>query len=215
MAAPASARPPGRKPWYLVLALFFALAAGTSSACEGYNVVAFFHSDAIAPTESPVIEEAKTPGDRALLQQRVSDEVATLGKARGRVFPLGVAALIVGIAMVLVAMRSMAGQTGAHRLLVQLVVFEAALRIATFALEADVRAGDQALNAARFDVRLRQRVPEDEAAKLAPIGEAALRMYDPVHLALGTLGSALVVLALTRRRSRAFFEGAPDPATLP
>jgi hypothetical protein len=215
MAAPASARPPGKKPWYLVLALFFALAAGTSSACEGYNVVAFFHADAVDPADSSIVEEGQTPGDRAILQQRLSDEVATLGKARGRVFPLGVAALLVGIAMVVVAMRSMAGQTGAHKLLVQLVVFEAALRIGTYALESDVRACDRALNAARFDVRLRQRVPEDEAAKLGPIGEAALTIYEPVHLGLGTLGSALVVLALTRRRSRAFFEGAPDPATLP
>jgi hypothetical protein len=214
MAAPASIRPPGKKPWYLVLALFFALVAGSSSACEGYNVVAFYHGDTVDPAESPLVEEGRTPGDRALLQERLSDKFAAMSKARGRLFPLGVAALLVGIAMVLVALRAMAGRTGAHKLLVQLVVVEAALRIGTYALESDVRAYDRALGAAMFDVKLRQSVPEDEAARLAPFGAATLRVFEPIHLVLGTLGSALVVFALTRRRSRAFFEGATDPATL-
>jgi hypothetical protein len=54
-------------------------------------------------------------------------------------------------------------------------------------------------------VRLPDRAQGDEMARTTA---KMLRVANPIVLALSTLGSALVVVALTRRRARDFFDAA-------
>jgi hypothetical protein len=74
----------------------------------------------------------------------------------------------------------------------------------------DVFDADLRVFEARQAADLHERVPDKPRAdEMSRAAASMLRAANPVALALRTLGSALVVIALTRRRSRDFFDATP------
>ncbi len=127
--------------------------------------------------------------------------------ARRREMPLGAASLLLGGAMVLLAARSMAGREGSRSALVQVVVVHAGLIVAAFVLLKDVAVAEAA-----FQARL---VEGLNAAMIQRLGDPeAMRRSQALTPIFGLLMqgsfSALIVLALTRPRARAFFREAPS-----
>jgi hypothetical protein len=194
-----------KKPWYLVVALLGGLAFGVGGGCDGYRSVSFFRNASLDP--SALVQGIANDADRALVAKAFEAWLAAMDVAKSRVFPLGVAALLVGAAMIVFALRAMAGRPGARGVLVQLVIVQAALGVASFVLQRDVRAAEQSFHAAVIAAQAHEGVSDvNEADKVARLAVATNRLLPPVYLALRTIGSLLIVFAMTRRRSREFFE---------
>ncbi len=195
-----------KRPWYLVLALLGALALGTTGACNGWGKVMLYRES----VDVSVLGEGITdPGDRAAFQSRMDAYLHAVDAAKSRGWPIAVGMLLLGGAMVLFSMRAMGGSGSARAALVQLVVAQAGLNAASFwllrdALEAEVRVG-VARQMATIHESESDRGRAEE--KVRAMGWAA-GIVNPLSLAMSTLGSAFVVVALTRRRSRDFFDGA-------
>jgi hypothetical protein len=198
--------PERKRPWYLVLALPATLVLGLMGACNGWTTVTYYRVP-IDPASwtSGIADE----GDRAAVQARYEGYVQALDAAKGRGWPIAVATLLLGCAMTFFAMRAMGGSRGARAALVQLVVAQAGLTGVTYWLLRDVDDAElrwmQAWQGAKQHETILEKKQADEYAR---VGDRLLYVWNPVKLVLRTLGSALVVVALTRQRSREFFDAA-------
>jgi hypothetical protein len=185
-----------KRPWYLVMALLGALALGAYGAANGWFLMMLYRED-LDPAQfmRGIVDEA----DRAAVASRFQTLVAALDAAKGRGWPLGVAMLVVGCAVVVFSMRALGGSPGARAALVQLAVVQGGL--------------DAAQNRALREVEL-AKVAFSQAEQYAQVHEALYSPIPPsqaasvlaVFLWLRLATGALVVVALTRRRSRAFYE---------
>jgi hypothetical protein len=200
-----------RKPWYLIAALLGALLFGVGGACNGYQTVAIYRGEAIDP--SAFVQGITDDVDRAAVSAQFEHLFGAMDAARDRGWPLGIAALLVGSAVILYAMRAMSGRGGARAGLVQLIIVQAGLNVASYWLLRDVTATEEKLEAANIVAKMHEQVPErSRADEMARVQVRLRHLMPPVFLALRILGSALIVFALTRPRSREFFEAASDPA---
>jgi hypothetical protein len=192
-----------KRPWYLVLALLGALAVGTAGAFEGWSTFVSYHA-AIDPTMvgAGIADEA----DRVAIVARFEGYLQVLDTAKARAWPLGVAALVLGTAIFVFAMRALAGSAAARAVLVQLVVVQAGANAASYWLLRDVFDAELRLREAEDAAASHDTVPERDQAEVLRATAKVRRAYYPIALALDTLSSALIVVALTRRRTRAFFD---------
>src|SRR5580693_2418633 len=92
-----------KRPWYLVLALLGALALGTAGAFQGWGTFISYR-DPIDPSMvgSGIPDEA----ERLAVIARFQAYVQTLDAAKSRAWPLGVAALLLGAAIFVFAVRA-------------------------------------------------------------------------------------------------------------
>ena len=191
-----------KRPWYLVLALLGALALGTTGAYKGWEEVTLYHAslDPAAAGQGVADEH-----DRALVVLRTEAVIRALDDAKSRGWPLAVAALLIGGATLLFAMRALGGSSSARAVLVQLVVAQAGLGVAGHLLLREVIEAD-------LQWREAEHAAEEHAAGVVttvqpPISTMAiLRAASTMVLVLRTLASALVVIGLTRRGSREYFD---------
>jgi hypothetical protein len=193
-----------KRPFYLVLALLGALALGIQGAYWGWGEVALCH----ATLDPSMVGQGLTDEHaRAAALARVEAALHALDLAKSREWPLAVASLVLGAATLLFAMRAMAGSRDARRALVQLVLVQAGVHVASHLLLRDVADAKYALEAqALSDERTAAGSPE------APIVTAGmLRTYENTAIVLRTITSLLVIVGLTRRRSRDYFGEAPSP----
>jgi hypothetical protein len=198
-----------KRPWYLMLALLGALAIGTAGVFEGLGTFAIY-SEPIDPSVAGqgIGDEA----DRVAVVTRFQAYVEALDAAKSRKWPLAVAALVLGSATFVFAMRALGGNRGARAVLVQLVVAQGAANAAGYWLLRDVFEADLRVREAEDAAQTHDHnVPEHERAEVLRVASEMRRAGYPIALAIDTLSSALIVVALTRRRSRAFFESAGEP----
>jgi hypothetical protein len=198
--------PPERKrPWYLVLALLGALALGTAGAFQGWGTFISYR-DPIDPSMvgSGIPDEA----ERLAVIARFQAYVQTLDAAKPRAWPLGVAMLILGSAIFVFAMRTLGGSNSARAALVQLVIAQAGVNAASYWLLRDVFEADLRFMEAKDAAESHERVPERDRAEVLRAASKMRRAGYPIAFVLDTLSSALIIVALTRQRSRAFFDAA-------
>ncbi len=195
-----------RRPWYLVLAIVGALGLGTVGACSGWSTVALYR-EPIDP--SLLAQGVADEADRAAVVSRFQAYLHALDAAKSRGWPLSVATLLLGTAVFVAAMRTLRGSSGARSALVQLIIAQAGANAASYWLMRDVFDAHlrvaEAAQAADLHVNVPDRPRADETAALTA---RMLHAATPIAFALRSLGSALIVVALTRRRSREFFEAA-------
>jgi hypothetical protein len=197
-----------KRPFYLVLALAGALALGMLGACNGWATIAYYRADIDPALETRGIVSEE---DRTAVTARVEAYVQTLDAAKSRGWPLAVATMLIGSALIFFAMRAMSGSRGARAALVQLTIAQAALTGVSFWLMRDV--DDAELRWHAYQVAARRDEAHaahgaGEAAEMTRLTERMAHAMGPVVLAVRTLGSVLVLIALTRRRSRDFFDAA-------
>ena len=199
--------PERKRPWYLVLALLGALILGTAGAYEGWSRFVAYH-DSFDPTivGAGIADEA----DRLAVVARFEAYLQVLDMAKSRAWPLGVAALVLGTAVFVFAMRALGGSGTARAVLVQLIVAQAGTNAAGYWLLRDVFEADLRLRDAEDAALSRDSVPEADQADVLRATATVRRASYSIALALDTLTSALIVVALTRRRSRAFFDLASE-----
>lgn len=201
-----------KRPWYLVLALLGALALGTKDLRSGWTTVALYRGSVdIAAQGDGIADE----DDRTALVSRVRAYVQALDAAKQRGWPLGVATFLLGGAVFIFAIRALGGSRGARTVLVQLVLAQTGVYAAGYWLLRDVSDAElrvlEAQQAAQLHEQFREhpaeRVRADDMARKT---SAMLHAATPVLFGFRLLASALVVVALTRRRSREYFDGARE-----
>ena len=176
---------------------------------EGWADITLFKNGTV-DTAAAAAATARTPEEEAADQARLERKVDALYNARKRVLPLGIASGVLGIAIWTFAVGAMAGRRGARRLLVQVVTVHGALAVAAYILTPDVR---------RVDVAIGHEAEQEKAAELADagtnnadleharvIGDRVVDAAPAIGLTLGLLGHLAIVIALTRRRTLAFYE---------
>jgi len=201
-----SARPAlGRKrPWYLILALVCAWVFGASAMNEGCSTVGFYKTDRSELTST--VQELAKDADRDAVAQITNGYFSVMDGAKNRVFPLGVASLLLGGVMWGFAAGAMAGRAGARSSLLQVICVHATVVVLAFMLTPDVRAA-----VVDADMKLSSLQPEPHSA---PLREARRLLREHralvpvIGMSLHLFGYGLVLLALTRRRSREFFDAA-------
>lgn len=197
-----------RRPWYLIVALIFTLLFGAGGAVDGCGTIAFYR---VPLNFSKAGEEAQNPEERAAIGSALEKFVGALDGAKKRVFPLAAGGLVLGLAMLALGIRALGGQRGARNALVQVVAAQAMLVLVTFFLTTDVRR-------AKADLQNElQRVDEKFHPKPKPQPELTIRQHmavQTVWTVLLTFGSSMILVALSRRRSLAFYDqAAAGPAS--
>jgi hypothetical protein len=193
-----------KRPVYLVFALLGALALGVTGAYRGCDDVTLYR----APVDASLFTQGiADEADRALVAARFQAYLQAFDAAKARGFPLAVAGLLLGSALVFAAMRALGGNGAARTALVQLVIAQAGANAASYWLLRDVSEAKLRLDESSWAAESHQRIADrrradDEARR----GARVLRAAHPITLAMRTLGSALVVVALTRRRARAVLD---------
>jgi hypothetical protein len=200
-----------KRPLYVVFALLAALVMGMASASSGWAMVEMYR----APID-PTLEGSDVPdeADRAAVIARFEAYIAAIDRVRPRGWPIAVGMLVLGTGVLVGAVRTLGGRKGARPLLVQLVIAQAALSgVSYFALgnviEAEVRLVE-AKQAALVHKQFPEQDQHESADNLLRLSRKILRVQARVQLAIGTVCSGLIVLALTRRRARDFFDASAE-----
>jgi hypothetical protein len=198
------------RPRYLVVALIAALVFGAGCWTEGCARLQLYRGgqDGAAALNEQIRDDA----DRAEVEALYKRFIDVADGARGRGVPLAAATFVLGAALLAFAARGLAGRTNARSALIQVVSAQAILVVATWFVMRDVSEAELDWHLARTLAQQREALPPDELAKVAPVVRDARHYGGPAWLVIRTVASALIVVALTRRRSRAFFDAASAPA---
>jgi hypothetical protein len=200
-----------KRPLYVVLALLAALVLGTTGASSAWTLIVRYR-EGLGPAEAGqfVSDEA----DRAAVVARSDAYLRVLDAARPRGWPIAVAMLILGTGVLVTSVRTLGGRPGARPVLLQLVVAQAALGALSYWLLADVGEAELRWDAAVHAADVHERLPEQQqheyAEEVVRLGVKLIRLRPRVELTLGTITSLFVVLALTRRRAREFFDASSE-----
>lgn len=202
-APPASA--PRKRPWYLVVALVIASVFGATSFLEGCGLLTYYRTTSV--DLSGPVREIDDEADRAAAQAALDHYVEALDQDKPRMFPLGAAELLLGLALFALAAGAMAGRSGARTALVQVVLVQSVVVVLMFFLGARVRAANRDLELVKRGHDMRK---DGTDAALVDDTISMTKKIAPV-IEYGTLGArtlvaVLVLVALTRKRSRAYFE---------
>lgn len=208
---PASADARARKrPWYLVVALVLVSLAGVTAAADGCAIVGYYRG--ALPMEAPLADGIST-ADAQLIQEATEHLKSTLDQDRHVVFPMAIGGLVLGMAMFAFAAAAMAGRDGARRAVTQLVAVRAVVLTVEFMTTRHVREADEELRRARTVADVRS--AHSQQADYVIAQQDAWQKRWGRTLAVGAvtikiLAFGLVVLALTRQRTRAFYEAAGE-----
>ena len=204
-SSPPPAPSPRTRPWFLLVALVMSSLFGATSFVDGWSIISYYRTSDV--DMSAVVRGVDDDGDRARAQVALERYVEALDHDKSRMFPLAAAELLLGLALFTMSAGAMGGRPGARAALVQLIGVQAVVVIIMFGLTARVRVANRDLGSVVGAAQLRKsgsdpKVIEESLAisrKLAPGVEIG-------YVTLRSLAAGLVLVALTRRRSRAYFE---------
>jgi hypothetical protein len=187
-----------------VAALVGAWIFGATTMQEGCGEVTYYKTADHAELAQSAAQEVAHEVDPAAVVQVHERYYSALDAAKTRMFPLAVAALLLGAAMWTLAAFAMLGKNGARAALLQILAVHGALIVLKLAITADVRAAEAEANS-----RLAALTPVPRAGPVRA-GRTFLIEHSGViplvQKSARLMGYALVIVALTRRRTRDFFE---------
>ena len=204
-------RGPVKRPRYLLLALIGALVFGAGCWMDGCGRLAFYRGEQDQSLALNASIKADTDRNRAEALYHRFTEVADA--ARKRAIPLAAATFVLGAALLALGSRALAGKTNTRGALVQVVIAQAAVVGLAYYLTADIRNAELDWEMERTLIHQRETLPADQYEQVVPMMQSMRHYGVPGWLVLRTLASALIVFALTRPRSREFFEAAGKPVS--
>ncbi len=202
-----SVRPgPVKRPRYLLFALIGALVFGAGCWMDGCGRLAFYRGEQDQSLALNASIKADTDRNRAEALYHRFTEVADA--ARKRAIPLAAATFVLGAALLALGSRALAGKTNTRGALVQVVMAQAAVVGLAYYLTADIRNAELDWEMERTLIHQRETLPPDQYEQVVPMMQSMRHYGVPGWLVFRTLASALIIFALTRPRSREFFEAA-------
>jgi hypothetical protein len=182
-------------------ALIFAWVFGAGSASDGCTTIQLYKTSS---SDLKLVLPAELESDAGA--KVVERYLEALDAAKGRMFPLAVASLILGSVMWALAAGAMAGRRSARSALLQVLLARALLLVIAFLITPDVRAAMVRKEVEKLELGPEPKSPAERDAQKWVKGHVGL--FPPLYLGMQLSGYALVFFALTRRRSREFFEAA-------
>lgn len=200
------------RPWYLGVALALTLLFGIGGWNDGCNTIAEYrdaHDDS-----SALVEGLSNATEIAAVEAATAEYIAVREAAKNRAFPLGVAAFLIGAALLTFSAQAMGGRSQARTLLLQLVAAQLILIIATSFLTADVwKVRTQQWRRAQI-AHLRESTTDiAQVEQFEHISGRVMRLLGPTYLLFRTLATSFILIALTRARTREFFDTAHGPVS--
>lgn len=193
-----------KRPRYLLVALVVALLFGAGCWIDGCGRLSFYRGE---QDHTEALNEAiKNEADRTHAETLYRQFVDVADNARKRAIPLAAATFVLGAALLTLAARGLGARMNTRRILVQVVIVQAVVVGASYYLMRDVQNAELDWQIARTLAERRESMPQDQYERLVPMMESVRRFGAPSWLVVRTIASALVVLALTRRGAREFFE---------
>ena len=210
---PRSVRPSGlppagrmKRPRYLLVALVVALVFGAGCWTEGCGRLAFYRGE---QDQSQALNAAiKSDADRARAEALYHRFTEVADAARGRAIPMAAAIFVLGAALLALASRGLAGKTNTRNALLQVTTAQAIVVVLAYFVTRDIRNAELDWEMERTLIHQRETLPADQYEQVVPMMQSMRHWVVPGWLVFRTLASALVVFALTRPRSREFFEAA-------
>jgi hypothetical protein len=198
--------PRNKRPRYLAVALIVALVFGAGCWTEGCSRLAFYRGQ---PDQSQALNATiKSDTDRARAEALYQRYTEVADAARARAFPMSAAIFVLGAALLALAARGLTGKTNPRSALVQVVTAQAVVVAVAYFVMKDVRNAELDWEMERTLIHQKETSPPDQYEQIVPMMHAIRRWGVPGWLVVRTLASGLIVLALTRPRSREFFEAA-------
>jgi hypothetical protein len=184
----------------LAITMFFG-AAGWISGC---NTIAEYRDPNDAAFDHQ-IESLQTSQDRDAARDAHERYLSALDVAKKRQFPIGVAEFLIGAAMLALTIRAIAGRPGARSLLVQLTAGQATLVLVAYFITADARAAWLTQYGITGHLIF---APDSMERALWHPGfiQAIAGAVWSSWIGVRSLLSVIAVVALTRQRTRDFFE---------
>lgn len=198
------------RPRYLVVALVTALIFGAGCWTSGCAQLQVYRGakDQGATMNALIRDDRERSEVEALYERHL--EAADESRSRG--IPLAAATFVLGAALLALASRALAGKTNARAALMQVVAVQAIVGTTHFvAMRAATNAELDWLLAGTLAYK-RQTMKPPDYAFWAPVYRGVRQYGEPTVLVVRVIASALVLFALTRQRSREFFEAAVDTA---
>lgn len=199
-----------RRPWYLVLALLVCSGMGACGSTNGWGTIEVYRGAQLDNGS----QQFQQDDNRKAVTAAFDKFMGAMDEERPRAFPISAAELVIGIAMFIMSAAAMTGRGGARRALVQLTFAQAALYVAAFFLTPKIRWAKV------------EWVIAEQAAALAEKGQSQVqvnqmlaanrvfyRSVPIVALILTVVTAVLVIFALTRQRSRAYYDSQSERPT--
>jgi hypothetical protein len=194
-----------RRPWYLVVALLLCSVLGAYGSLDGYETIALYRTTQI--DTSYVLREISQEANRQAAQASVDRLLGAMEQEKPKLFPLAAGELVIGLALFMLSIFAMAGRGGARSAVLQLVVAQAGLVVAMHVLTPKVRAAEVDLGLAVKSAQLRENGTDSKVVDEAGATYRRIEPYlDAAKLGVRTALAILVLVALTRPRTRAFYE---------
>lgn len=202
--------PRARRPRYLVIALVAALVFGAGCWTEGCSRLAFFRGE--RDHGAALNESIHDEGDRTQAEALYQRFVDSADAQRGRGVPLAAATFVLGAALLTLAARGLAGKSNTRSAIIQVVAAQAIVVGASFFALREMKGAEADWEYQSALFHQRERLPPDQYDQVAATMQSMRRWQPPAWLAFRTMASALIILALSRPRSREFFEAAAASA---
>ena len=198
-----------KRPFYLVLALLGAWVFGASGFVDGCAVIGYYKSDRVEAAAA--FPEISGNEGRARVTAAAEHYADVMNATRHRIFPLAVASFLLGTVLVAFAARAMSGRKGGRGGLVQVISVQTALIVASYFLTTEMRRAETDLHLTVQTEGLREAQPaKPESEEVIAMMQRFVRVAPPVFLSVQVLLRLLILLALTRTRSREFFAAAEE-----
>lgn len=205
--APPSGSARAQRPRWLVVALVGALVIGAGCWTEGCERVSFYRGEADRRA-TVVSQEIKDDAARAKVDALYKRYVDVAEDTRKRAVPLAAATFVLGAALLALAARGLAGRSNARSALMQVVAAQALVVLATAFVAKEMRGAEHEWKIEAMLAVQKDKLAPDQYASLVESAKPLRRFGMPVWLGARTLASALILFALSRQRSRQFFEAA-------
>jgi len=206
------------RPWYLVLAMVLTWLVGVSGLMSGCSTVMVLQQDSIADITTELGKQGTGDPVQAMWVAIYSAQFKATIEAHAVTFPLNVAKLLLSALLVVTSVLAMGGRPGVRPLALQALAANAILAAVDYALTRSVRASWIEAVGRVGDMLPRSFEPQRDLEAQG----AALRLITSRHfwlwferirflvIDLGIFGFA--ALALTRQRTKAFFEAVAEAA---
>jgi hypothetical protein len=193
-----------KRPRWLVAALIGALVFGAGCWTEGCERLSFYRGDRDARAQA--ISQLKDENDRTRVDALYKQWIDVADAHKNRAIPLAAATFVLGAALLALAGRGLTGRSNARSALMQVVAAQAIVVAASWFVLKDVRRAEWDWTIEYSVADRRTSTPPEQFKEAEPIARALMRAYSPTWLVIRTLASALIIFALSRQRSREFFE---------
>lgn len=201
------------RPWYLILALGICFIVGASGAFQAMYVIDIYREP--ETDVSAQFAEVKSDTQREKLQVAAQGLLDAIKAEESRLFPLSAAELVLGMALFALAALAMIGRNGARRALVQVMIVYTAVLVGEHFATPKFRAAEREAQLAQLEVELTESGMDQQMVQLQVATQRKLWPFVmPVRLAVRGAIALLVVLALTRRRTYAFYESMAEERNL-